>query len=263
MGSLYKLTSPSGKSYIGISLKGVDARWAKHVEHAMGKRSAGALYAALRKYGPDTFTRTLLAEEDDWTTLRAMEITAIREHQTLAPIGYNITQGGEGTRTRLSAEAKANISAAQKARFRRPEERARLRAFAEIGRKVRSERYRVEREERKPEQDERKRKQAEYVQSPEFKALASKAIRDGLAAPEVRAKVLACAKQRSESPHWRARISASKTGKKVAPCSEQRKQRIAEARRREWADPVIRERRLAAFAKARAEKGINGSSGKG
>lgn len=65
MGCLYKLTSPSGKSYIGISSKGLDARWAKHVEHALGKRTAGALYAALRKYGPGTFTREVLAESND------------------------------------------------------------------------------------------------------------------------------------------------------------------------------------------------------
>jgi hypothetical protein len=56
---------------------------------------------------------------------------------------------------------------------------------------------------------------------------------------------------------WRSKISASKIGKKVGPCSDERKAKIAEARKREWADPVIRERRLAALAMARAAKKAN------
>ncbi len=256
MGCLYKLTSPSGKSYVGISLKGIAARWSKHVEHAMGKRTSGALYAALRKYGPETFTRIVLAEEDDWDTLRAMEIAAIRAHQTLAPLGYNITQGGEGTRTRLSAQARAKISAAQKARYQRPEERARLLAVGAAARERKSAKQRGIR-------SELKRQRAEYTKSPEFKALHSQSVRDAMASPEVRAKVLACAQSKANSPEWSAKISAAKKGRTIAPCSDDRKQQHAEARRREWADPAMREKRLAAFAKARADKGMNGTSSKG
>src|SRR5262249_28878353 len=83
MGCLYKLTSPSGKSYIGITIKTFEERWAKHIEHAMGKRANGALYAALRKYGPDAFRHEVLAECDDWSRLCKMEIQAIKEHGTL------------------------------------------------------------------------------------------------------------------------------------------------------------------------------------
>lgn len=253
-GVLYKLTSPSGKSYIGISSKGLEARWAKHVEHACGKRTAGALYAALRKYGPDSFTRELLAETQDWEELRAMEIAAIRAHGTLAPAGYNITQGGEGTRTRLSVEARANISAAQKLRYQRPGERERLRAAGAIARAASSERGRIRREQRRADR-------AAYVASQEFKEMHSARVKKALATPAVRAKVLACAAERAASPQWRARISASKSGKKTRPCSEQRKQRIADARRREWADPVIRAKRLAALAIARTAKASKESHG--
>lgn len=247
MGCLYKLTSPSGKSYIGISLKGLEARWAKHVEHACGKRTAGALYAALRKYGPSNFRREVLAAHEDWDTLRAMEVDAIRAHGTLAPNGYNITQGGEGTRTRLSAEARANISAAQKKRFEKPSERERLARIGVDGNKRRSAAAAVARAVRR-------QQRRDYVASAEFKALHSEAVKRGLASPGVRRKILDCAASRAADPSWRAKVSASKKGQKVGPCSEERKQRIAEARRREWADPVIRQKRLAGLALARAAK---------
>lgn len=247
MGVLYRLTSLSGKAYIGISSKDLDSRWAKHVEHACGKRTAGALYAALRKYGPETFTREVLAEHDDWDTLRQMEIDAIRTHGTLAPRGYNITQGGEGTRNRLSPEARANIGRAQKARFARPEERARLLAWSTMGRQKVSDAAAVRREAKRAER-------AAYKASVEFKALHSASVRRSMATPATRAKVLACAAARSASPHWRARVSASKRGAKIKPCSDEHRGNIAEAQRRKWADPVAKAHRLAANATARQAK---------
>jgi hypothetical protein len=247
MGVLYKLTSPSNKSYIGISSKSLDARWAKHVEHALGKRTAGALYAALRKHRPETFKREVLAEEADWDTLRAMEIDAIRSHSTLAPNGYNITQGGEGTRTRLSAQAKANISAAQKKRYQRPGEKERLFQAGAAARERRHQKAVADREAR------RQARRA-YVVSAEFKALHSEATKRGMATPEMKASMTAFARARAADPEWRAKISASRKGQKLAPCSEEHKRRIAEARRREWADPVMRAKRLAAFAAAKAAK---------
>ena len=247
MGCLYKLTSPSGKSYIGISSKGLEARWAKHVEHALGKRTAGALYAALRKYGTDSFSREVIGCSDDWDTLRQMEIDAIRDHGTLAPRGYNITQGGEGTRDRLSDQARANISAAQRKRYARPEERERLLRVGEAARKRMSEDAAAKRAQLKAERQ-------RYLTSPEFKARHSASVREAMARPAVAEKVRECARKRASDPLWRARISESKRGKSLAPCSDERKLRIAEARRREWADPVMRSKRLAAFASARSRK---------
>lgn len=254
MGCLYKLTSPSGKSYIGISSKTMDARWAKHVEHACGKRDAGALYAALRKYGPDSFARAVIAESEDWDTLRRLEIEAIKSHGTLAPDGYNITQGGEGTRNRLSAEARANISRAQKLRYQRPSERERLLVIGQMARAKTSAAAVIRRAKKRAARQ-------EYVASPEFKAMRSKRIKDSMASPESKERMRAAAKSRAADPVWKARMIASKTGVKLPPCSDQRKRLIAEARRREWADPVIREKRLAAFANARAAKKSEAQAG--
>lgn len=247
MGCLYKLTSPSGKSYIGISSKGIEKRWAKHVEHAYGKRTNGVLYAALRKYGPDSFVREVLAECDDWDTLCAMEMAAIAEHATMSPLGYNLTIGGEGTRARRTAAARANIARAQQLRFSRQEEHDKLRAFGVKGNAARSDTCRAVREARTLERK-------TYFASAEYKALRSASVKAAHARPETKAKLVAAAKARAENPEWRKKVSASKLGKTIAPCSDERKQRIAEVRRREWADPVIRVKRLAALAIARAAK---------
>lgn len=247
MGCLYKLTSPSGKSYVGISKYGLDKRWAKHVEHALGKRSNGYLYAALRKYGVDGFSKEVLAQNDDWASLCAMEIHAIREHGTRWPGGYNLTDGGEGTPGLRSAEVKAKISAAQKKRFQNPEQRAALHEFGERARQVKSAKAALRR-------DQQKLTQAAYIASAEFKAARSAAIKSGMEAPEVRAKVEAAAKRRQADPAWRKKISETKRGVSTGPCTEQRRRLVSEASKREWADPVIREKRLAALAKARETK---------
>jgi group I intron endonuclease len=243
MGFLYKLTSPTGKSYIGISLKAMESRWSKHVEHALGKRT-GALYNALRKYGPDSFTRMVLAEEENWDRLCDMEVQAIREHGTKTPNGYNMTDGGEGHVGPMTTEARANVSIAQKKRYQRQDQRDRLLEVGRIAREASHQR-------RLARQAVKRAKSAEYLSSPAFKQFHGNLVRSALARPEIRAKLMECARARAGNTEWRAKISATKTGQKIGPCSEQRKQRIAEARRREWADPVMRAKRLAAFAAAR------------
>ena len=105
MGDLYKLTSPSGKSYIGITTATALSRWANHVRHATKSRARGPLYAAIRKYGPSAFVVDVLAHADTWESLCALELSAIAEHGTLSPAGYNLTAGGDGV-VGMAPEAK-------------------------------------------------------------------------------------------------------------------------------------------------------------
>jgi group I intron endonuclease len=140
MGCLYQLTSPSGKSYLGISSKGVESRWKKHVEHALGKRDNGALYAALRKYGHESFSVKTLAIADDWNYLCELEKKAISAFNTLSPGGYNMTAGGEGAVGRVTTDqARINISNAQKLRFSNPEQRKKLKEYGIAGAASRTE----------------------------------------------------------------------------------------------------------------------------
>ncbi len=243
MGCLYKLTSPNGKSYIGITLKTCDGRWEKHLEHARGKRANGAIYAALRKYGPESFTREALAECDDWPTLCGMEREAIRTHGTLSPGGYNLTLGGEGVQGPRSEADRLKISAAQKKRFERPEERERLRLNGIKG--CNSPMAKAARE--------KKGRDRKPKPPPLAKEERSRRVREAMARPEVRAKVLRRAQERAADPAWREKVSESRRKAAHVRTPEWRAA-IADKRRREWADPVMRAKRLAILAAAREAK---------
>ena len=95
MGCVYKLTSPSGKSYIGITSKTFDYRWSRHINDT----NAGVyrpLANAIRKYGADRFITEVLIESEDREALCKYEQDYINSHNTFTPNGYNCTFGGDG-----------------------------------------------------------------------------------------------------------------------------------------------------------------------
>lgn len=223
MGCLYMLTSPSGKSYIGITSKTADARWAKHREHAIGKRDAGALYGAMRKYGPESFTvKTLVIGA--WEYLCELEKAAIKAFGTMAPGGYNISAGGEGAPGRfVSDKERAAHSVAQKKRFQRPEERARLQIQLEKAHEANRKKW-----EGKP------RWKKQPVENPISKEERSRLIKAAMQRPESRQRMLAAARARAADPAWRAKVSASKTGAKLPPATAEARKNHSEAAKRMW-----------------------------
>ena len=254
MSTLYQLTSPSGKSYIGISSKTTDARWAKHVEHALGKRENGALYSALRKYGTDMFQVKTLVIADDWEYLCQLEQKAIRAFNTKAPNGYNITDGGEGTVGRvITAQERERISAGQKKRFERPEERERMIAMAKRAHEANKKRHAAKRVDGLAPWEQRKREAAVRNGSPEHKEIVSSRTREAMAEPEVKAKVLAAAQRRTADPEWRKKISATKTGATVSHTAEGDAARLAGIKAA-WADPVKKAARIEKIRATRARK---------
>ena len=97
MGELYKLSFPNGKLYIGKSDTTAKERFAGHRWTAARpdtKNGNTALYHAWRKYGAPTLTVLAVIEND---LLNETEKSAIASYETLAPFGYNLTLGGEGT----------------------------------------------------------------------------------------------------------------------------------------------------------------------
>ena len=85
---IYKITSPSGKAYIGQT-----RWWAKRMaKHKSGKSNCTGLQATINKYGWDAMKKEVLWEgpEDE---LDAMEVRLIEEHDTLRN-GYNLIPGG-------------------------------------------------------------------------------------------------------------------------------------------------------------------------
>ena len=91
MGIIYKLTSPSGKAYIGKSTTDLVQRVRVH---CCAKSTCPAIKAAIAKYGVDNFKQEVLAIASDGE-LNALEKHFIQMHGTYGKGGYNLTPGGE------------------------------------------------------------------------------------------------------------------------------------------------------------------------
>jgi group I intron endonuclease len=90
MGVIYCLTSPSGKKYIGQTLRKLEKRMNEHKKMITG---CVALNNAIQKYGFDKFQIETLLEIND-ELLNLYESKFIDTYQTMYPNGYNIRSGG-------------------------------------------------------------------------------------------------------------------------------------------------------------------------
>lgn len=92
--SVYKHTSPSGKSYIGItSMNPPSKRWANGKGYCRNVH----FFNAINKYGWDNFEHEILATELTEDEAKNMEIELIDKlHTHISKYGYNITLGGDG-----------------------------------------------------------------------------------------------------------------------------------------------------------------------
>jgi group I intron endonuclease len=117
MGCLYRLTSPTGKQYIGITAKDLDTRWEKHMKQMRAGRQH-ALQNAFRKHGPENFKREVLVIADDWEYLCDLERKAIAAFGSKSPSGYNLTDGGEGI-AGLTEESREKMAASMRKAWER------------------------------------------------------------------------------------------------------------------------------------------------
>lgn len=83
----------NGKSYIGQTIRNLKVRIS---EHSRSKKSL--LGKAISKYGINSFEFKVIYETDDFDTLQTMERKFIKEFNTLVPEGYNLVEGGGGTK---------------------------------------------------------------------------------------------------------------------------------------------------------------------
>jgi group I intron endonuclease len=115
MGIIYKITSPSGKSYIGQTTRTFEQRMNGHKTSASNpntKRGCTYLIKAINYHGWDNMTREIVLEcKDD--ELDYHEMRLIKEYNTLSPNGYNLNSGGsfnkvysEETKKKMSDKAK-------------------------------------------------------------------------------------------------------------------------------------------------------------
>lgn len=102
---VYMHTSPTGKSYIGIT-NDYYTRCSKHRTPTSG---CTAFYNAIKKYGWETFDHRLIKEDLSLDQANYWEGFYIEKENTLSPHGYNLKTGGNVVR--LSDETKAKLSA--------------------------------------------------------------------------------------------------------------------------------------------------------
>lgn len=130
---VYKLTNTvNGKSYIGISNRAVNVRWFEHTGRAREGQRKSRLYDAIRKYGPEAFTREVIATSDSEDGVRELEKVFIQKFDTYEN-GYNSNLGGHGF-LHFPEHIKRKIGDAQKGKYIPPETRAKM-AAAKRGRK--------------------------------------------------------------------------------------------------------------------------------
>lgn len=266
MGLLYKLSFGSGKSYIGQTVKTLQARFNQHKQAAMNG-SMLAVHCAWRSHGAPV--AEILGEYEDGDALHAAEIEAIRSAGTLSPGGYNVSTGGD-TAPSKAPEVAAKI--ADKARGRKVPDhvKAALRE-ASIARwadpiyqaKVRKGLLSSQTEEVKKKLSEaqvriwEKKRESGWSVSEETRAK----LRGKVVSEETRRKMSEAAKARKRGPvsaSTRQKMSAS--GKRSWGTEEQRKERgaaisaalkakreeLSEAARKRWADPEYRAAVMAA-----------------
>lgn len=83
------LKSPSGKIYIGQTIRPIEKRFKQHRKKSSGCR---AIYNAIKMYGWENFEKDWYECPDE--DLNFDEELLIREMKTLAPKGYNLKKGG-------------------------------------------------------------------------------------------------------------------------------------------------------------------------
>lgn len=96
MAVIYMITNNlNGKSYIGFTKHSVNHRIRQH--RSTHCRWKSVIQDAIKKYGWDSFTTTILEESDDVEFLHKIrEPYWISKKNTMVPNGYNVQQGGEG-----------------------------------------------------------------------------------------------------------------------------------------------------------------------
>lgn len=93
---MYRITNTvAGKSYIGITGKSAEQRFAQHMRIARSGKG-GSLHRSMRKHGVECFSVEPVANFESRSDVLEAEVRAIKKENTKAPNGYNMTQGGEG-----------------------------------------------------------------------------------------------------------------------------------------------------------------------
>ena len=252
MGWIYKLTSPSGKAYIGKTQQ--NRIHIRLKEHQSPNSKCTAIRNAIQKYGYENFVVEKWAFPEEY--LVEYEQLFIQDHGTLSPFGYNLKAAGFDNRQ--TNDVLAVMGEKVRQRWEDPEYRKKA---CESMKEASAKRWTDPAERQKTSvsakrrfEDPEEREKASHTSKkawadPEFRARAEAWIETRWT-DETRAKASASAsrkfannpehveKIRAEQkalwgdPEHRARMKAAMTGRKM---SEEARARVREARQRAWA----------------------------
>lgn len=92
--SVYRLRSPSGRSYIGQTSLLFEERLKKHSTDATKKKLHYSICRAIRKYGLENFQKEIVYQTKDKEDCSEMEKFFINHFNSFSN-GYNLSLGGE------------------------------------------------------------------------------------------------------------------------------------------------------------------------
>lgn len=97
---IYKITNiVNNKIYIGQTVNKVEYRLQDHFHAAITYKDKSILHSAMRKYGKESFIIEVIEECEEKELSDKEKYWIAFYNSTNRNIGYNITIGGEGTRT--------------------------------------------------------------------------------------------------------------------------------------------------------------------
>lgn len=105
-GCIYKITSPSGKSYIGQTVIPIHQRISQHAK----RPNSILIYNAIKKYGLENMEWETLESNIPEPNLNKQETYYIKRYNSIYPNGYNLKEGG--SQTRHNEKSKAKLSKA-------------------------------------------------------------------------------------------------------------------------------------------------------
>lgn len=111
---IYKHTCKvNGKSYIGLTVKTMEARWAEHCSDA-NRNKKRKFFAALNKYGIDNWLHEVLFESDNEQEIIDKEIEFIEKYDSVKN-GYNTSKDRFRTGIKHNPESIEKMRESQRA----------------------------------------------------------------------------------------------------------------------------------------------------